>query len=238
MKKTNLVLFPVLAALLLAGCTSTPKKKKKTSSGAQTSQKTSSGKTTSGGGATSKTTSQGGGTSATPTPSGDSTFNLTPGTHTTVIDFVTNYSQYKSDFAGYVEASTGLVTGSLGGLAVNSVHCFVSSYSGSGYLMMQNNKSQTDWTSTHGVAFFGNTASLGSISEISFTPGSSASTAAVYNVAILDSAVTAEGGSSAGTSFTGSGGKVTGSGGFFCITATNAAKNGQIGTLTVTYTIS
>ena len=51
MKKTNLVLFPVLAALLLAGCTATKKsgKKKKSSSGSETSQ-TTGGKSTSGGG--------------------------------------------------------------------------------------------------------------------------------------------------------------------------------------------
>lgn len=69
MKKTNLVLFPVLAALLLAGCTATKKsgKKKKSSSVSETSQ-TTGGKTSSGGGVTSKSSSQGG-SSSTPGPS-------------------------------------------------------------------------------------------------------------------------------------------------------------------------
>ena len=241
MKKTNLVLFPVLAALLLAGCTGTrkPKKKKSSSeapvSGSVTPTPTSGVKPTSGVTPTSQTPTP---TSQTPTPSGDSTFNFTPGTHTTVIDFVHNYSDYKNNFAGYVTADSGLIDGTLGGLAINSVHCFVSNFEGSGYVMMQNNKKQTDWTGTHGVAFFASTASLGNITEISFTPGSSASTSAVYNIAILSAPVTAEGGSSAGTNFTGTGGKVTGSGSYFCITSTDAKRNGQIGSLTVTYTIS
>ena len=62
MKKTNLVLFPVLGALLLAGCTSTPKKKRKKSSTEVTSQ-------TSGGGQTSVKPTSGGGTSVKPTTS-------------------------------------------------------------------------------------------------------------------------------------------------------------------------
>ena len=99
-------------------------------------------------------------------------------------------------------------------------------------------KNKDDFAATHGVAFIANTVSLGNITSISFTPGSSASTKATYNVAILSSAVTAEGGSSAGTTFTGTGGTVTGSGAYFCITQTNTGYNGQLGTLTISYTIS
>ena len=235
MKKTNLVLFPVLAALLLAGCTSTPKKKKKTSSGAETSQKSgTSAKTTSqggGGGGTSNPTSQGGQTSTTPTPSGDSTFNLTPGSgqHTVSVDF----ASIKKSFP-YVDASTGLYEVDFAGLSSNGVGCYVSTYNSASFLMMKN---KDDFYTNHGAAFIANKVSLGSISEISFTPGSSASANAVYNVAILDAAVTAEGGSTAGQSFTGSGGKVTGSGAYFCITCTSDKYNGQLGTLTITYTI-
>ncbi len=70
MKKTNLVLFPVLGALLLAGCTTTKKssKKKKSSNAEVTSQTTSQG----GGGqsVTSQGGGGGGGTSVKPTSQG------------------------------------------------------------------------------------------------------------------------------------------------------------------------
>ena len=100
-------------------------------------------------------------------------------------------------------------------------------------------KNKDDFATNHGAAFLANSESLGNITSITVTTGSSASAKAEVCVYIGNSPIATEGGSSSGTKVTGAGTTqtVTGSGAYFCVTATNTGVNAQIGVLTVTYTI-
>ena len=247
MKKTSLVLFPVLAALLLAGCTTSKKsgKKKKSSSEQPTVTSTTSGG--GGGGGTSTTTGGGGGggTSATPTPtdlnwdsvsSVGSYFDMTPGSHTATIDFSTEYNTLKAGYP-YVENDTPVSGSYLGNLKAVSCGCFCGSYSNVGYLMMKN-KDRT----AMGAAFIGNYDSLGNITSIEIQRGSSASTKVGYYVYFGNAPVTSQGGMASGTLVTAdqcvSLKEVTGSGAYFCVTTSDTSANGQLAKLVIHYTIS
>ena len=239
MKKTNLVLFPVLAALLLAGCTTTKKSsKKKKSSEAQTSQKTTSqgggGNTSQGGGGN---TSQGG-QSATPTPTGNTSFVLTAGTHTVTLDFENNISDYSSGFPRAEQTDTAGKEGTWGGMTWDMFHTYKGSYESDVWLMM---KDKDNWDATSN-AWFANKQSLGSIEKLDVYVRVGASANKKYDLSVGDSAFSSA--QTGGTEFNVSTvGSYTGSGkGFFCIstkkdTGTNKY-NGQIAKIVVTYTIS
>jgi len=246
MKKT-LVLLPLLAAAVLAAsCTSTPKKKRKSSSVEPTSvtsgqSGTSATKTTTVAPttttATKTTTVTPTSTSQEPVPTGEAQFNLTAGSHITTIDFLSNYSDYKSDFPRF-EKDTGVQEFTFASLPSAGCSVWVSSYDGTGFLMMKN---KDDFATTSGAAFLSNTQSLGKITSISVKAGSSASASATLNIYIGDEPVTTAGGSTAGQTITPSKTEfttVTGSGAYFCITSSNEKYNGQLGVLTVSYTIS
>jgi len=238
----KLVLLPI-SALMLSGCSMLNNipvvSKIKTIAGALIGNVLggSSTTTTAQQGGNNTTTQQGGGGGNTTTQQsgGASTFDLTAGTHTAVIDIATNYADYKEAFAGYVTADSGVLDGTLAGLSVKTQHCFIGSYSGVGYIMMQNQKSGTSWNA---IAFMASATSLGSISKVEILTGSSASPSAEYTITFSNSPITSA--QTEGTKLTpgaAQSGSATGSGAYFAISATNTEKNGQIAKLTVTYTI-
>lgn len=238
--KKSLILIP-LAALVLAGCTiggskSSGKKKKSSSvsDSAQVSGSKASGTSASGGGG-------GGGTTTTPEPTlpteHDASFapNMTAGEHTVTFDFDANYTTYKAEFP-YVSTDTGLVGLHLDGMAVMSNGCWASQgyNGGANYLMMKNKDGYAD---ANGAAFIGNCVALGTISSVTITRGASASTAQKYYVTFGSTLDTAP--ATAGTELEGTGDTATNttSGAtFFKITTKDKTKNGQIQSLTVTYT--
>lgn len=244
--KKSLILIP-LAALVLAGCTIGGSKggsKKKKSSSVSDSAQVSGSKTntnSSGGGGG----GGGGGTTVTPGPSlpteHDASFapNMTAGEHTVTFDFDANYTAYKAEFP-YVAIDTGLIGIHLDGMAVMSLDCFASQgyNGGANYLMMRNKTSSgEDWAGPNGAAFIGNCVALGTISSVTITRGASASTAQRYYVTFGSTLDTAP--ATAGTELEGTGDTATNttSGAtFFKITTKDKTKNGQIQSLTVTYT--
>lgn len=232
MKKIYLVLLP-MAAMVLVGCRggrgrgSTSAAPSGTSA-APSGQTTNPGPSpTTGGGTTTgapqPTTTTGGGGSA-------AQFDLTPGSHSVTINFATDYESYKSDFP-YVTADMGIYDCTFAGLSIKGRNTFVSSYSGDGYLFLKNKDMDGN------AAFIANQVSLGNISKISFTSRAGSAADATYNILITNSAQSNS--SSEGVTKTGVGTfDVTGSGGYFCISQNNLAKNGQFSSLTVEYTIS
>ena len=241
--KKSLILIP-LAALVLAGCTiggskSSGKKKKSSSvsDSAQVSGSKQSGTSTSQGGG-----GGGGGTTVTPGPSlpteHDASFapNMTAGEHTITFDFDANYTTYKAAFP-YVSTDTGLVGLHLDGMAVMTNGCWASQgyNGGANYLMMKNKDGYSD---ANGAAFIGNCVALGTISSVTITRGASASTAQRYYVTFGSSLDTTP--ATAGTELEGTGDTATNttSGAtFFKVTTKDKTKNGQIQSLTVTYTV-
>lgn len=235
MKKTNLVLIPVLSALLLTGCTTAKKSgKKKSSTSGQVTSNTGgkSGTNTTTGG----TTTGGGQTSTTPTPS--SGFSFEVGTHTVTVDFESNIDQWTSGIPRAEQGDTEAKEGDFLNMKWNMFHSYRGEYEGAQWLMMKD-KDSWDTTST---AWFGNKTSLGSIESLSVYVRTGASANKKYDLSVGDSAFTSvqSGGTQFDVSVTGS---YTGSGkGFFCVstkkdTGTNKY-NGQIAKIVVTYTIS
>ena len=149
---------------------------------------------------------------------------------TMTFDFVNDFDQYKEGFP-YVKADTGVYDGSLGDISIKGRGCFVSSYSGAGYLMMKNK----DGFAANGLAFIANSSTFGTIKQIKFSTPSSASSKATYYVAIGDTAYTDS--VSTGTEYKGQGQSftVTGSGNYFCISSNNSEVNGQLATIEITY---
>ena len=255
--KKSLLILP-LAAMLLAGCNlisggSSGGKKKKSSSSepapsGEVSNSDQSGQTTTGGGQT--TTGGGQTTTAGPTvgpvtpdlpTEHEASFapNMTAGEHTVTFDFNANYTAYKEAFP-YVAIDTGLIGIHLDGMAIMSVDCFASQgyQGGANYLMMRNKKDSDDWASANGAAFIGNCVALGTISKVSITRGASASTAQRYYVTFSNSLDTAP--ATTGTELEGTGDEATNTATgmtFFKITTKDKTKNGQIQSLTVTYTV-
>ena len=243
MKKICLVLLP-LAAMTLVGCrggrggsTDTPTSQTPTSQTPTTvnpttssspASTTSSAPTSS---SASSSTTSGAPQPTTPVP-GSGAFDFTPGAHSVTIDFATQYADLKEGFP-YVGADTHVYDAKLDNLDIKGRGSYVSSYNSSGFLMMKNKDMDGN------PAFIANQVSLGSITSISFTTGSSASTNAVYNVYVTNSAQSDS--STAGHEYSGTGSfKCTdgGTGGFFVISSTNIKYNGQLGSLTIEYTIS
>ena len=249
MRKTSLLIVPVLAALVLAGCTTAKKgsKKKKSSSGevVSTSGKSATSKTSGGGISTTSTTGGTSATSTTPTPTGGK-FDLTPGRHEVELDFEADIDKYVDGIPRAEQGDTAPKEGNFEGMKWNMFHTYRGSYTDeqtgalSVWLMM---KDKDNWDATSN-AFFGNNVSLGSIESITVTIRSGASTKKKYDLSVGDSAFTTA--QTGGTEFdvsTAGGGQYTGSGkGFFVISTKkdtgNYKYNGQIAKLAVTYTIS
>lgn len=167
-----------------------------------------------------------------------------PGEYTITLDFVTDYEALDNE--QYVAQDTGLFEDNFGGqLAFTSMGCFVGSYSGSGYVMMQNQKSGTDWTTGRGgLAFFANTENFGSITRIEMSTGVNGATT-TYDITLSKTPITSA--QTGGTEVAGVNkqivvGEVTASEddgyGYFAISTKNKAKNGQVGKLVIEYTIS
>lgn len=243
MRKTSLLIVPVLAALVLAGCTTAKKgsKKKKSSSGevVSTSGKSATSKTSGGGVSTTSTTGGSSATSTTPTPTGGK-FDLTPGRHEVELDFEADIDKYVDGIPRAEQGDTAPKEGNFEGMKWNMFHTYRGYYESDVWLMM---KDKDNWDATS-TAFFGNKISLGSIESIVVTIRSGASANKKYDLSVGDSEFTTA--QTGGTQFdvsTSGGGQYTGSGkGFFVIstkkdTGTNKY-NGQIAKLAVTYTIS
>ena len=231
--KKSLILLP-LAAIMLSGCLPLP--------GGETSGTSAGG---SGASATSQTSTSGGSATFTPAPTvapatlpttHEASFDVTPGNHIVTLDFTTDYETYKSAFPR-VEATTGLIGMHLAGMATMTNNCFVGSYNNVGYLMMKN---KDDYATNNGAAFIGNCASLGAITHIEFTAGSSASTSQKYDITLSKELVKEPG--TSGTEISHPSGSVDATVadgyGYFRITTKDTSKNGQTGKLIISYTIS
>ena len=219
--KKGLLLIP-FAALVLSGCALPsigPGGGKKSSSQSSSETPASSSETP----ASSEVPSSSSSTPSSSTPAQEKV--------TLTFDFGTDFADYKSSFP-YVDSDTGVDTEkSLGDLPIVSNGCYVSSFSGTGMLMMKNKERTT-------LAFIGNREDLVAITKVEFTKGASASASATYDISFGHSMF--EAASSAGTSIGSDGGSATAKAsdryGYFAISATNAKVNGQIGTLTISYT--
>ena len=226
--KKSLILLP-LTALFLSGCMLLPGKKTSSSSSSQS------------GGGDEPTVDPGGGGGG-DDPSGVD-FVMTSGNHTGVLDFKNSSEKYKNDFP-FVTKETGQITGTTGGLAYTSVDCFVGKYGDEGYLMMQNKKDSDSWSSVNGNAFFANTESLGAITAIEFVCGTKASTAQSYIITLSKTPISEAQATGSNTiGHPGNAGKpvtatVDDGYGYFAISSKDGTRNGQVGTLKVTYTIS
>lgn len=224
--KKSLILLP-LVALVLSGCTTGGSKgKKKKSSSESTSQKTSGSGSGSG-----PTVSPG------PGPAGKADFDLTPGRHTAILDF----ENYPDDYQ-YPRAEQGDTEGKpgeFGGMHWLVYHSYKGYYGDAYWLMM---KDKDDWDATS-TAWFANSDDLGTIESIEVAIRDGASKNKKYDLSVGTSAFTSA--QTGGTEFDiNSYGRYSGTDkkGFFCISTkkdTGTYKyNGQIGKLTVTYTIS
>ena len=230
--KKSLVLLP-FAAFLLTGCLSLPG----LNPGGDTSDSSSS--------SSSKPTSTVPVVPTSATPAGDelptshgASFDLTPGEHVFTVNFTTDYEKYSGSGNGvfpYVGNDTGVTGGMLEGMAIMSNGCFCSSYNNSGYVMMKNKD-----RSAKGNAFIGNCVSLGAVTKVEFTCGASASTAQKYDITFSSTLEQTAG--TSGTEIAHPGGNATCAAsegkGFFRLSTKDISKNGQIGTLSVTYVIS
>lgn len=230
--KKSLVLLP-FAAFLLTGCLALPGAGGDSSSSSSTSSSSSS--------STRPTITP---TTPTVTPAEDlptshgASFDLTPGEHVFTINFVTDYEKYAGSGNGvfpYVANDTGLSGGMLEGMAIMSNGCYCANYQGSGYVMMKNKD-----RSAKGCAFIGNCVSLGAVTKVEFTAGASASTAQKYDITF--SSTLEKTASTSGTEVAHPGGSATCAAsegkGFFRLSTKDITKNGQLGTLSVTYVIS
>ena len=224
--KKSLILLPLTAALL-SSCFLMPSKKTSKTSGSSSSG--------SGSGSDQPTVE--------PVPTEAADFVFTSGEHTATLDFKNSSDNYKKDFP-YVEKDTGKFTGTTGGLDFTAVSCFVSAYSGEGYMMMQNKKNNESWSETNGNAFFASAKSLGAITSISFVCGTSASTAQSYVITLSKTPIdSAQSTSENIIGHPGNASKpvtasVSDGYSYFAISTKDGGRNGQIGTLTITYTIS
>ena len=226
--KKGLILLP-LAAFMLSSCMLMPGKSSSSSGGG--------GGGGQGGGGEDTGDTEGGG--------GDveaKDFDLSSGTHTAVLNFKDNPDNYKDVFP-FVDKDTGPFERTVGGLDFGFVSCFVGSYNGAGYLMMQNNKSGTSWSQDNGNAYFASKQSLGAITSIAFTCGANASTAQSYVVSLGKEPFSSAQSSGVktvshpGTQSTPITAQASDGYSYFAISTKDGAKNGQIATLTVTYTI-
>lgn len=232
--KKGLILLP-LAAFMLSSCMLMPGKKTDSSSGGG-----------GGGGSQSSDTGGEGGGGGGGGGGGDVEsvdFDFTSGTHTAVLNFVTDYSNYKDDWP-FVDISTGIFDSSMAGMAFTANGSFPDAYSGSGYLMMRNkDKNNNSWSDANGNAFIATATSLGAITSISFTCGANASSSQSYVVSLSKTPIDTPQASGVktvahpGTQSTPITATVADGYSYFAITTKDGGRNGQIATLSVTYTI-
>ena len=168
-------------------------------------------------------------------------FDLRPGAHSVSFDITTEYAELKEAFAPFVTVDTGMFTGDLDGMPIVAVDCYMSSYSGNGYIMMQNQKNGEDWTAQNGLAFFASAMSLGSITKLQIASRDGASTAQKYDITLSKTPIEEAQTNGEEVAFSTDLAGVTASAedgfGYFSISSKVANKNGQIAKLLIEYVI-
>jgi len=233
-KKVTLVLFPLLSALVLAGCTVKKSTKKKTTNDSDSSDTGGTSGGTSDGGSTS------GGTTGGSTTGDTSTFATTAGSAVDASSFTLDFTAEKDSAFPYVEAGgkyTFEYSKVCAGFMLSDAGVFTNSYSGNYWLHFQNYKNNASWGQ---LAFISNntpfTKAITKVEVKTVASGGSASMAC--SVVIGNQYYTT--GQTGGATAVGMGKTITATASksdgyhFFCITSTDQKRNLQVTSISVT----